>query len=500
MSKLLAAMHTHSQAASIVQLAAVMLAFWPVWCWYCQRLVDRSDEPLGILALFTVSGLAWWRRRRAEEEGDAETHVYAGSPMKYDARVKDLTVATILMLAYCLSCPSSPPLVSAVIAISVTGIFIYRIGALTRPTTGDWLLLLLSLPVVATLEFYFGYPLRVVACQIASTMLNVAGLSVASQGAEILSNNSIVGIDPPCSGVKMLWVSLYLAATMSSIKRLSLVCSLKLFALAVLAAVAANAMRVSSLFYVEAGVVPLSGPWHTFVHSGVGVVAFVATAAVLILGITRVSRGDQPTSHIETSHGANPPVLATVRSRLQFDKWNSGFRQHLMPALFGTFVLLSIVSAAVPIVVKPAAPISISETFQGWPTEFEGLPMKPVQLSPLTARFADGFPGKIGVFSSGDKRIVCRWVTVATRQLHSSSSCYKWSGYEIKWLPELIDQANNKWARFEATKGDEKLLVRERLFDVAGGSWTDVSSWYWSAVLKQSRSPWWCVSVAERIN
>ena len=49
----------HPAAAIIVLLAA----FWPVWVWYARRIVDGSDEPLGLGALAVAGWLVWTRCR-----------------------------------------------------------------------------------------------------------------------------------------------------------------------------------------------------------------------------------------------------------------------------------------------------------------------------------------------------------------------------------------------------------------------------------------------------
>jgi hypothetical protein len=40
--------------------------------------------------------------------------------------------------------------------------------------------------------------------------------------------------------------------------------------------------------------------------------------------------------------------------------------------------------------------------------------------------------------------------------------------------------------------------VYERIYDVAGNSWSDVSAWYWAALLGKSAGPWWSVVIAEK--
>jgi hypothetical protein len=67
----------------------------------------------------------------------------------------------------------------------------------------------------------------------------------------------------------------------------------------------------------------------------------------------------------------------------------------------------------------------------------------------------------------------------------------------VRHLPLHIDTTGRSWSRFEATRGTERILVRERIFTEAGASWTDVSSWYWSALWGSSPGPWFSVTVAE---
>ena len=44
----------------------------------------------------------------------------------------------------------------------------------------------------------------------------------------------------------------------------------------------------------------------------------------------------------------------------------------------------------------------------------------------------------------------------------------------------------------------ERQLVSERISDAANEhSWPDASSWYWSALRRQTRGPWWAVTVVE---
>ncbi|MBS1952685.1 MAG: archaeosortase/exosortase family protein [Cyanobacteria bacterium SZAS-4] len=457
-----------------LQWLVLVGTFWPVWQWYFERLTDPADEPLGIVAVLTLLLLGVHKYRSGGRKASSRNFLVASN--------FGITLAIVgaLLCIYCAVITVAPPIVIALLALTICGVILHR----TLPVAlnvGDFSLLALSLPVVASLNYYLGYPMRILACKMSAVMLNIGGLAVNVQGTEILSNNSIVGIDPPCSGIKMLWVALYLSATCASLRGLRTEQTLKLLTISFLAAIVANALRVSSLFYVESGIVQVSGVWHTLVHSGVGVGIFALSAMALVKVAYSLPTETKP-AVVDIENG-----------------WDASRTDKLVPLALGCVLVLCVAAAALPLTVNTGANKVSDTSFAGWPSQFEGQHLEPIKLADVTERFAREFPGKIAVYTTGRSRVVYRWVPRPTLQLHPSSNCYKASGYEIKWLPEYRDTKDQKWTAFQASKGTEKLLVRERIYDQAGHSWTDVSSWYWAAVLKQSTSPWWAISIAERI-
>lgn len=81
--------------------------------------------------------------------------------------------------------------------------------------------------------------------------------------------------------------------------------------------------------------------------------------------------------------------------------------------------------------------------------------------------------------------------------LHPAADCFRGLGYEISSLPVRIDGEGQRWGVFEARRGGENLLVAERIYSAAdGGAWSDVPTWYWSALIGRSRGPWWAVTIA----
>lgn len=82
--------------------------------------------------------------------------------------------------------------------------------------------------------------------------------------------------------------------------------------------------------------------------------------------------------------------------------------------------------------------------------------------------------------------------------LHPVVDCLKGFGYTVKPQPLFVDETGQRWGCVLAMRKDQTLRVHERIYDSAGQQWTDVSSWYWAALLGKTTGPWWAVTVAER--
>jgi hypothetical protein len=131
-----------------------------------------------------------------------------------------------------------------------------------------------------------------------------------------------------------------------------------------------------------------------------------------------------------------------------------------------------------------------------WPTHFEAKPLRSLPLGLREQRFAADFPGRIARFTDGEREIVIRWVSRETRMLHPASDCFRGLGYSITPQPLSVDTTGARWGGFIASRGDQRLDVRERIYDNSGNEWTDVSAWYWAAATGKSEGPWWAVTVA----
>lgn len=255
--------------AGVGVLALQLLAGWPSWCWWVARVTDGSDEPWGVVALLALLGLSVPRAHHPLPAA----HLWA-------------LVAVNGLLA--LAGPSLPPLVRASVAVLAVASLLARLGsgrALHLPT---WLLALLALPVLSSVQFYLGYPLRLTAAALAAPLLQLLGVPAVRAGLELQLGAQLIQVDAPCSGARMLWVGLFLAVVSAHALRLGGARTLLTCVLAVVAVVVGNAARVSTLTLLELRHFP--GP--EWLHAGVGVGAFVPVA-LLVAGAALWQQGCQ---------------------------------------------------------------------------------------------------------------------------------------------------------------------------------------------------------------
>lgn len=162
-------------------------------------------------------------------------------------------------------------------------------------------------------------------------------------------------------------------------------------------------------------------------------------------------------------------------------------------------VVLSIhvMAALVPFAVPSGQAQKMNVELEGWPAVYEERRLIPIEPDAVEARFADRFPGQLARFTDGRRQLVFRYLKTPSRQLHAAADCFRGAGYKVEPQPLRRDGEGKLMGCILAERDDRTMRVCERVFDAHGGSWYDVSSWYWSAVLRQSAGPWWAVTVAE---
>jgi exosortase/archaeosortase family protein len=141
--------------------------------------------------------------------------------------------------------------------------------------------------VLPSLQFTLGYPMRVISATLVVALLQAHGLAVARQGTFLIWRDETIQFDAPCSGVNMLWAGLLLTLTGCVLLRLDAARVAIAAAMSVALTIAANVLRASSLFYVEAGAISGASAWW---HEGIGIASFMLSAAIMLwlLGRLRV--------------------------------------------------------------------------------------------------------------------------------------------------------------------------------------------------------------------
>jgi len=140
--------------------------------------------------------------------------------------------------------------------------------------------------------------------------------------------------------------------------------------------------------------------------------------------------------------------------------------------------------------------VAINAAASEWPREWNGRALRPLALSPVEQRFAAGFPGRIVRLTDGEQTVVWREVSTPTRMLHPAADCYRALGFAIDGALLERDAEGLLWRCFVAERGGQRIRVCERIVDARGASFTDTSSWFWSAQLGESVGPWQAITTA----
>ena len=239
-------------------LALLAVALWPTWWWMGQRMVDGSDDPLGGLALMALGTLVWQHRQhlRAAPRLGFQALALGGAVLTtaLHAQLPDLLVALIGLLS---------------LAAGLLAFLPAQVA--TAPVLG---LSVLSLPLLASLQFYAGFPLRVVTAEVSGWLLSAA-YTVERSGSSLLVDGQLVIVDAPCSGVQMVWLGYFTACVVALVVgstnrgfllRLPIVSALVLVG---------NVLRNTVLVAFQASGAPLPG-WG---HEAVGLIVLALVCA-----------------------------------------------------------------------------------------------------------------------------------------------------------------------------------------------------------------------------
>ena len=243
-------------------------ALWVHWRWAAARLAVGSDDPLGVVAL-VVLVLAIGR---------------LAPSLRSHPRASWLAPALGLSVASTVAVFAAPPLAGALLAALALGCGLAAFMPPQRPVLPLAGLMVLALPVVSSLQFYAGYPLRLVTAQASTWLLQAGGWAATRSGTAMLVDGHLVIVDAPCSGIQLAWMAWLCACTVGAfgpgddrrwLRRLPWIGLLVL---------AGNVVRNSVLVVLEA-----RGDVSDAVHEAIGLAVLAAVCAAVI-GVMRGGR------------------------------------------------------------------------------------------------------------------------------------------------------------------------------------------------------------------
>ena len=257
--------------------AWVALAYWPAWRWVFARNSDGTAEGLGMVSWIFALALVASRVRVAHRRTEPSS-----------------ALVVFWVLSYAFFYPFVPPIIRAFLAL--TGVAVWAsLRAFQVPFCGPlWGLLVLGLPIEASLQFYLGYPLRIVATELASSLLHGLGFAVTAQGTELVWGTLEIAVDAPCSGVGILRMALVSACALALLHNVSFATWLAATILTAVLAVLANALRSASLFLLEGRLLGTAGTWDGALHQGAGVVLFLGLMVAQSWALTCLARTRSP--------------------------------------------------------------------------------------------------------------------------------------------------------------------------------------------------------------
>jgi exosortase len=411
----------------ITTVLVLSVAFAPVLLWYWSRLDNGSGEALGLVALVLAITLA-----------------------RKDRDTPNLRFAEISILIYGLGFFFLPPLLRIIPALAtiafLTGI---------HRQAGQFGLLLLSLPVQASLDFFLAYPFRLITAEGARFLVNLLGYPVERLGVQLFLEGSIVSVDLPCSGLQMLWASAFLTALLATLFHLSYRRTLELGVVALMLSLLANTLRASSLFFPEAGIISIPG----FAHGGIGLI-FFALAGLILVALAR---------------------------KLHLRKRDP---QRQTPPITRRFVVLACGVSLVTFLPARTESTTAAPDFPALDF-YQGRAVEEIPLSEKEESFATSFPGQLKVYRIENGTLILRRVTKPSRMLHPSYHCLKAEGFAISASSVRESPDGQPFLQYRATRNTEQYLVTESIRTLDGRRhWSEVSAWYWHALFHPNSGPW----------
>lgn len=248
-----------------------LIAYWDAWAWLYKRVIHSANDVVGMLAVIGLIACLSWRTIAANQR------IFRFS----------LRPIVLLLLIYGVSYLwPTPSIFRAAIASISLFLTVQHAVFGRRPPVAYWGMILFALPILPSLQFYLGFPARLLSASLTVPLLQMNGLSVHREGTYLVWQNQMVQFDAPCSGITMLWAGILLTFALAYLQKFTALRTLFALIICGLFILLGNILRAGSLFYLEAGLFPATATWW---HDAVGVVVFIGTAAALLTTLSRLN-------------------------------------------------------------------------------------------------------------------------------------------------------------------------------------------------------------------
>ncbi|MFN4151291.1 MAG: archaeosortase/exosortase family protein, partial [Candidatus Sericytochromatia bacterium] len=239
-SKLKNSYYISTNKQLLVILLLQVILFKDVLIWIFNRLNDNSDEISSITSLISLFIILFLGKLSKNSNLESEKF--------------DLNIISYTFLLYFLISFFDIDILKGLIAsfsLSITASFYINRKYFDLKIFG---LLLLSLPILTSFQFFVGYPLRVLVTKLSAILLKLSGLNVLQEATCLTLDKNSVCVDAPCSGIQMLLTGFFLCFIFSFVKKLNNIQTILLLVTNILIVIFVNIFRATALFYTESGI------------------------------------------------------------------------------------------------------------------------------------------------------------------------------------------------------------------------------------------------------
>lgn len=450
-------------AAVAFATAGLVLAFDPV-VWLVRIWRDPANDQHGFVVAALTAGLA----------ARSVVSPYADPASRHWMSAVGLLL-TSAMVRLC----------GQVLAINVLGALtlvldVYAMGLLLGldrrafAISPGWLAIVFAfaLPLERIVQRSIGYLLQQLSADGACGVLQLWFGSVTCEGVRIVLDGKDVLVDLPCSGARTALLSLLAFAVIACLTRPRLLYVLAGLAIAMVAAYAANVLRITVLAIGIAhpeslgGVDVMAAPW----HDAIGLAALSLVLLALLAWGRRVTRRAAAVNSILSSPRA-------TNSQIRWVTPNAAITPHGRTVLGCAALAVSLF-----IVSQPRRPIDVADRNIALeaPAWISGEPAEPIALDPREAAYFTQHGGAAAKARYGAHNLLLVRTSSPLRHLHEPEECLRGLGFAVRYAGMIFEPLPT--AVYAATSPDgARFRIDVSFVSNRGHVTTNVATavWHW---------------------